>query len=104
MGQGRMDQGWTDQGWEFHLTFPSSPSSLVLGIKGLRPYPGRPAALKHFILKVIRRKSPNPAALGVHKARRCADFRAEALVLANRRINSRTSFALRSENIPAIQV
>jgi hypothetical protein len=31
-------------------------------MKGLRPYPGRPAALiaKHFILKVIWRKCPNP--------------------------------------------
>src|SRR5581483_10955139 len=37
------------------------------------------------------------------QALRCADFCVEALVLANNRINSRTSFSERSENMSAIQ-
>ena len=39
-----------------------------------------------------------------YNARRFADFCAEAFVFANRRINSRTSFGVRSENMSAIQL
>jgi hypothetical protein len=53
-----MDQGMGQgmrQGWEFHPTFPPS---LVCGMKGW--VVRQRFSPKHFILKAISRKCPNP--------------------------------------------